>query len=288
MNKTRDSAEELYLLESSAENTLNGLYHFHKTSISTANRPKCLSQKNLDAILKKIAKKFPLPSDFIHKENCSELIKSRLEILEETQSFYNIMRNFTCYKETAINLLTSAFSVKEVCMKSHTYIAVGILQVLSTLIRGFYIINKIEDLTKLIGVYGLVYQSIHNSNESSYISVCKLIQDYNDPLAKLSEDLSIGETMIQNILCGLIDDFRPCILEGKQLQTNYHFNLSVGQKSMSVPYCTILYPNLLKNEAIESVVNVLIVQNMVVPLHRDMHVNYFKELTTAIETRGKA
>ncbi|KAF0989613.1 hypothetical protein HZS_7031, partial [Henneguya salminicola] len=285
-------AEVLYLLYNSSENILNSLHFLVKIS-SSANRPKFLSKKSFDFILKKICKKFPIASDFLSKENCSEITKTSQELIQETHPYYDVLVNVYNFKEAFLQVLRKLSGLTPKIK----------IEIVSLIFVPFSHYKPIFQFT-----------SLKSSREFPFINSSKFLSEYFEPSKRFSEEFLPYQTWIEQALSGVIEEFRLSSLNGKQMQTTYCYNLSLSPKSLAIPTrshfpdlnlrgyntyykwftcffypfhkidCALAFPNLISNDSIESCLNLLFSKNIVCPLHRDLYIFPCKELIMAIES----
>ncbi|KAF1744859.1 hypothetical protein MXB_4574 [Myxobolus squamalis] len=104
------------------------------------------------------------------------------------------------------------------------------IEIVRTYVRAVLLMNSIEDIIKIIGAYGLAFQSINSTQEFAYINLSKFIASYTEPYKRLNE-----EFIFEGILLSLVDDLRMRCSDGTVLEVSHEYNLSVVPNNMALP-----------------------------------------------------
>uniref|UniRef100_A0A7E4UN81 Nck-associated protein 1 n=1 Tax=Panagrellus redivivus TaxID=6233 RepID=A0A7E4UN81_PANRE len=184
-------AERLVILNNRCVGLLTRLYNIKKSCATVESRPKVLTSKPFEQAISVIGKKFPHTDLKKHSSAFSNVDEAKGDILKSLSQYYFTFVNLLELKEQVFQQLAIMDANQFLFDISLNFDATtAYLNLVVNFISAMILLSRIEERKSLIGLYNVAHELSRGSPEPKYHRLAQLVVDYDQPLKKLSEDLS--------------------------------------------------------------------------------------------------
>lgn len=182
-------AERLTILNKRAPGMLTRLYNLKKQVNEQKNRPAFFQRKDVQPQLQQVSKKFPnvgpsqlsLPAVQQHSD----------EIVKQLEPYYTTFLDIQKFKEhvyDCLRIIDELYMTLNISINSH--LTIGYLNLVANYVKLCLLLSRVEDRKMIVGVYSHAYEVQNNCLEANYVELAEFIQDYFDPIKKLSDEFT--------------------------------------------------------------------------------------------------
>ncbi|CAG0916090.1 unnamed protein product [Notodromas monacha] len=197
-------AEKLTILNDRGIGMLTRIYNIKKACADPKSRPSFLALKTLEPAIKYIGKKFPN----IDVKGVPAVQQFRPEILKSMSLYYYTFVDLLDFKDNVQELLT----IMDVC-SINLNIAVNFdltkayLDLVSTYVSLMLILSRVEDRKAVLGLFNVAHEMTNNHGDASFPRLGQMVQDFDTPLKKLSEEFFTHTKLLLQALTSLREVF---------------------------------------------------------------------------------
>ncbi|XP_033101445.1 nck-associated protein 1-like isoform X1 [Anneissia japonica] len=192
MNQSQQKlAEKLTILNDRGIGMLARLYNIKKACQDPKSKPPFLSEKALEACVKKIVNRFPTTDMSNDHGQLNAIDHRKGDIMKVLSIYYLTFRDILDYKDHVAELLViiDACSVR-FDITTNFDLTKGYLDMVCTYISIMILLARVEDRKAMLGLYNQAFYLSNNKVEPNFHRLGKLIVDFEQPTRQLLEEFT--------------------------------------------------------------------------------------------------
>uniref|UniRef100_A0A4W3GNM2 Nck-associated protein 1-like n=1 Tax=Callorhinchus milii TaxID=7868 RepID=A0A4W3GNM2_CALMI len=149
------------------------------------------TEKHMESAVKYIARKFPNIDTRGSNQHLSIVQKEKSEILKTLTNYYLSFVDIMEFRNNVYELLNTIDSCQVYFNINLNYeLTKNYLDLIVTYMSVILMVSRVEDRKVLIGMYNCAFEMSNGASESNYLRLGQMLQEYDHPLKKLTEDFA--------------------------------------------------------------------------------------------------
>ncbi|KAJ3424641.1 nck-associated protein [Anaeramoeba flamelloides] len=228
-------ANKLLILIAHKDGILSQIYHLQHNLNDKSTRPKFFDTDNMEKIVSKHIKKFPLPipDKIIQSPQFDGLRKNGTKYRRKLENLYWVLKNVSEFHDQAIKTLndltnvTFSWAINPTLCHHFMDLYTGLIQIL-------LLIDSFEKCKLYLLMYNTAYLFSKGRKLSGYDKVAKFLDNYKKCIIKLEESLNQYHKTVESIIEPLAMTIFQ-LQDIKQMRSQGIFSLSVNPQKLTIP-----------------------------------------------------
>uniref|UniRef100_UPI00398F0427 nck-associated protein 1-like n=1 Tax=Pristiophorus japonicus TaxID=55135 RepID=UPI00398F0427 len=197
-------AEKLSILNDRGRGVLIRIYNIKKTCSDPKSKLPYLTEKNMEAAVKCISRKFATIDIRSNSSQLSSIHKEKSEVLKNLTNYYQSFVDVMEFRDNVYELLNAMDACQMYLDINVNYeLTKGYLDLVVTYTSLVLLVSRIDDRKILIGMYNCAYEMSNGSSESNYPRLGQMVLEYEHPLKKLTEEFGPHWKLLTDALVSL-------------------------------------------------------------------------------------
>ncbi|NXN92888.1 NCKPL protein, partial [Rhinopomastus cyanomelas] len=182
-------AEKLTILNERGRGVLVRIYSIKKTCSDPKTRPPFLSDRGMEPALKFINKKFPHLDVRGNMQHLGPVQKDKGDLTRALAPFYHSFLDVLEFRDHVYELLNT-IDASQCFFDIHINydFTKSYLDLVVTYVSLILLLARTEDRRLLLGTYHCAHEMSHGASDPSFARLAQMVQEYDHPLKKLSEE----------------------------------------------------------------------------------------------------
>ncbi|XP_043939911.1 nck-associated protein 1-like isoform X2 [Protopterus annectens] len=229
-------AEKLTILNDRGSGVLIRIYNIKKTCADPKAKPQHLVDKNMEAAVRYINKKFPNIDFRSSNQQLGHIQKEKSEVMKQLSVYYMSFVDVMEFRDHVYELLNTIDACQCYFDININYdFTKNYLDLIVTYTSVILMLSRIEDRKVLIGMYNYAHEMCHGSSDSSYARLGQMIMEYDNPLKKLTEEFGPHNKAVTDALFSLQFLFARRTFPADQWRNAQMLNLTSNAADMLNP-----------------------------------------------------